>query len=186
VPRSPTGCTVIAQPASAEGNWRIWPVFAEKAGSPAAIIPKIFFRRHGAASSRPPRRRPLYELRSPNSPSCTTQPQGRRPSSGTCSRPPELESRRCGKSFSCPQVEEHETLAAAAAGQRESGLRLHSIRLAGLVAHQGSDVRALAKPTCWRHDTIDRSAYMPGVAADRAAGAPASNGLVYGPPNDCL
>ncbi len=55
--------------------------------------------------------------------------------SGTCIKTAEL-IEELGKSFNLPQVEEHETLAGCRGGLRESGLRLHSIRLPGLVAHQ--------------------------------------------------
>jgi 4-hydroxy-tetrahydrodipicolinate reductase len=68
-----------------------------------------------------------------------------------------------GKSFNPLQVEEHETLAGCRGGQRDSGLRLHSIRLPGLVAHQEVMFGAPGETYTLRHDTIDRSAYMPGV-----------------------
>ena len=51
----------------------------------------------------------------------------------------------------------------AAAGVRPSGLRLHSLRLPGLVAHQEVMFGAPGETYTLRHDTIDRSAYMPGV-----------------------
>ena len=60
-------------------------------------------------------------------------------------------------------MEEHESLPGCRGGLRESGLRLHSIRLPGLVAHQEVMFGAPGESYTLRHDTIDRSAYMPGV-----------------------
>ena len=82
--------------------------------------------------------------------------------SGTCIKTAEL-IEDLGKTFNTPQVEEHETLAGCRGGQRPSGLRLHSIRLPGLVAHQEVMFGAPGETYTLRHDTIDRSAYMPGV-----------------------
>ena len=48
-------------------------------------------------------------------------------------------------------------------GVRPSGLRLHALRLPGLVAHQEVMFGAPGETYTLRHDTIDRSAYMPGV-----------------------
>jgi 4-hydroxy-tetrahydrodipicolinate reductase len=55
--------------------------------------------------------------------------------SGTCLKTAEL-MEELGKHFNRAQVEEQETLAGCRGGLRESGLRLHSLRLPGLVAHQ--------------------------------------------------
>ena len=82
--------------------------------------------------------------------------------SGTCIKTAEL-IEELGKSFNLQQVQEHETLAGCRGGQRESGLRLHSIRLPGLVAHQEVMFGAPGETYTLRHDTIERSAYMPGV-----------------------
>jgi len=98
--------------------------------------------------------------------------------SGTCIKTAEL-IEELGKSFNPPQVEAHETLAGCRGGLRESGLRLHSIRLPGLVAHQEVMFGAPGETYTLRHDTIDRSAYMPGVllTVRRVRQLP---GLVYG------
>jgi 4-hydroxy-tetrahydrodipicolinate reductase len=98
--------------------------------------------------------------------------------SGTCIKTAEL-MEELGKTFNPPQVEEHETLAGSRGGQRDSGLRLHSIRLPGLVAHQEVMFGAPGETYTLRHDTIDRSAYMPGVllTVRRVRQLP---GLVYG------
>jgi 4-hydroxy-tetrahydrodipicolinate reductase len=82
--------------------------------------------------------------------------------SGTCLKTAEW-IEELGKSFNAPQVEEHESLAGCRGGLRPSGLRLHSLRLPGLVAHQEVLFGAAGETYTLRHDTIDRSAYMPGV-----------------------
>ena len=68
-----------------------------------------------------------------------------------------------GKSFNPAEVDEHESLEGSRGGRRNSGLRLHSLRLPGLVAHQEVMFGAPGETYTLRHDTIDRSAYMPGV-----------------------
>ena len=98
--------------------------------------------------------------------------------SGTCIKTAEL-MEDLGKSFNPLQVEEHEILAGCRGGQRESGLRLHSIRLPGLVAHQEVMFGAPGETYTLRHDTIDRSAYMPGVLLT-ARKVRQLEGLVYG------
>ncbi len=98
--------------------------------------------------------------------------------SGTCLKTAEL-MEELGKSFNPPQVEEHESLAGCRGGLRESGLRLHSVRLPGLVAHQEVMFGSPGETYTLRHDTIERTAYMPGVLLTvrkvRSLG-----GLVYG------
>jgi 4-hydroxy-tetrahydrodipicolinate reductase len=98
--------------------------------------------------------------------------------SGTCLKTAEL-IEELGKTFNAPQVEEHETLAGCRGGERESGLRLHSLRLPGLVAHQEVLFGAPGETYTLRHDTIDRSAYMPGVLLT-VRKVRVLEGLVYG------
>ncbi|MCP9859031.1 MULTISPECIES: 4-hydroxy-tetrahydrodipicolinate reductase [unclassified Cyanobium] len=98
--------------------------------------------------------------------------------SGTCLKTAEL-MEELGKPFNPSQVEEHESLVGCRGGLRDSGLRLHSVRLPGLVAHQEVMFGSPGETYTLRHDTIDRSAYMPGVLLTvrkvRSLG-----GLVYG------
>ncbi|MCP9835314.1 MULTISPECIES: 4-hydroxy-tetrahydrodipicolinate reductase [unclassified Cyanobium] len=98
--------------------------------------------------------------------------------SGTCLKTAEL-MEELGKPFNPSQVEEHESLPGCRGGLRDSGLRLHSVRLPGLVAHQEVMFGSPGETYTLRHDTIDRSAYMPGVLLTvrkvRRLG-----GLVYG------
>ena len=98
--------------------------------------------------------------------------------SGTCIKTAEL-IEELGKAFNPAQVEEHETLAGCRGGRRESGLRLHSIRLPGLVAHQEVMFGGPGETYTLRHDTIDRSAYMPGVL-HTVRRVRQLEGLVYG------
>ena len=82
--------------------------------------------------------------------------------SGTCIKTAEL-IEDLGKSFNTNNINEHETLVGSRGGLRESGLRIHSVRLPGLVAHQEVLFGAPGETYLLRHDTIERSAYMPGV-----------------------
>jgi 4-hydroxy-tetrahydrodipicolinate reductase len=82
--------------------------------------------------------------------------------SGTCIKTAEL-MEELGKQFNAPEVDEHESLDGSRGGHRPSGLRLHSLRLPGLVAHQEVMFGSPGETYTLRHDTIDRAAYMPGV-----------------------
>ena len=82
--------------------------------------------------------------------------------SGTCIKTAEL-MEELGKQFNESEVDEHESLAGSRGGQRPSGLRLHSLRLPGLMAHQEVMFGSPGETYTLRHDTIDRAAYMPGV-----------------------
>ena len=80
--------------------------------------------------------------------------------SGTCIKTAEL-MEELGKSFNLSEVDEHESLEGSRGGRRESGLRLHPAAPRP-VAHQ-EEFGAPGETYTLRHDTIDRSAYMPGV-----------------------
>jgi 4-hydroxy-tetrahydrodipicolinate reductase len=132
--------------------------FAEKAGIGGAVIPNfsvgmVLLQQAAAAAARFYDFAELTELhhnRKADAPS------------GTCIKTAEL-IEELGKSFNVPQVEEHETLVGSRGGLRPSGLRLHSVRLPGLVAHQEVMFGSAGETYTLRHDTIDRAAYMPGV-----------------------
>jgi len=82
--------------------------------------------------------------------------------SGTCIKTAELiEEQR--PAFNKPLVNEEESLEGSRGGTRPSGLRVHSIRLPGLVAHQQVMFGSNGETYELSHNTIDRSAYMPGV-----------------------
>jgi 4-hydroxy-tetrahydrodipicolinate reductase len=82
--------------------------------------------------------------------------------SGTCIKTAEL-MEEVKQSFNPAELDEHESLQGSRGGVRDSGLHLHSLRLPGLVAHQEVMFGAPGETYTLRHDTIDRSAYMPGV-----------------------
>ncbi|MFN2496869.1 MAG: 4-hydroxy-tetrahydrodipicolinate reductase [Pseudonocardiaceae bacterium] len=52
---------------------------------------------------------------------------------------------------------------AGARGADVEGVRVHSVRLAGLVAHQEVLLGAAGETLTIRHDSLDRSSFMPGV-----------------------
>ncbi|HEY9625174.1 MAG TPA: dihydrodipicolinate reductase C-terminal domain-containing protein, partial [Crinalium sp.] len=61
----------------------------------------------------------------------------------------------------------------------EEGIRIHSIRLPGLIAHQEVIFGAPGQIYTLRHDTSDRSCYMPGVLLSIRKVVPLKS-LVYG------
>ncbi|MGB3294534.1 MAG: 4-hydroxy-tetrahydrodipicolinate reductase [Phormidesmis sp.] len=67
------------------------------------------------------------------------------------------------KSYNSPEVEETEKMTGARGTQTEDGVRIHSVRLPGLVAHQEVIFGAAGQVYTLRHDTSDRICYMPGV-----------------------
>jgi len=68
-----------------------------------------------------------------------------------------------GKTYNPSVVEETEKLPGARGGLAEEGIRIHSVRLPGLIAHQEVIFGAAGQIYTLRHDTSDRSCYMPGV-----------------------
>jgi 4-hydroxy-tetrahydrodipicolinate reductase len=82
--------------------------------------------------------------------------------SGTAIQTAELLS-ELGKNFNPPSVTETENLAGARGSVTDEGIRIHSVRLPGLIAHQEVLFGAPGQIYTLRHDTSDRSCYMPGV-----------------------
>ncbi|MBW4448793.1 MAG: 4-hydroxy-tetrahydrodipicolinate reductase [Spirirestis rafaelensis WJT71-NPBG6] len=68
-----------------------------------------------------------------------------------------------GKVFNSPIVEETEKLKGARGSIADEGIRIHSVRLPGLIAHQEVIFGAAGQIYTLRHDTSDRACYMPGV-----------------------
>lgn len=67
----------------------------------------------------------------------------------------------------------------AARGEEHFGIRVHSVRLPGLVAHQEVIFGGQGQTLTIRHDSIDRTSFMPGVLlAIRKVRE--LNGVVYG------
>lgn len=68
-----------------------------------------------------------------------------------------------GKPFNSPVVEETEKLPGCRGSLVGDGIRIHSVRLPGLIAHQEVLFGGAGQVYRLRHDTSDRAAYMPGV-----------------------
>ncbi|MEA5508699.1 4-hydroxy-tetrahydrodipicolinate reductase [Crocosphaera sp. UHCC 0190] len=68
-----------------------------------------------------------------------------------------------GKTYNPPSVEETETITGARGGLVADNIRIHSVRLPGLIAHQEVIFGAQGEIYTLRHDTSDRSCYMAGV-----------------------
>ena len=68
-----------------------------------------------------------------------------------------------GKAYNQASVEETEKLPGARGSLAKDGIRIHSIRLPGLIVHQEVIFGAAGQVYTLRHDTSDRACYMPGV-----------------------
>ena len=68
-----------------------------------------------------------------------------------------------GKTFNPPEVEESEKLQGARGALADEQIRIHSVRLPGLIAHQEVIFGDPGQVYTLRHDTSDRACYMPGV-----------------------
>lgn len=84
-----------------------------------------------------------------------------------------------GKSFNPPSVNESETLAGARGCSADENIRIHSVRLPGLIAHQEIIFGSTGQIYTLRHDTTDRSSFMPGVLLSIRAVTQLKS-LVYG------
>lgn len=62
-----------------------------------------------------------------------------------------------------PDPTRHEVLAGARGGAGPGGVRVHSVRLRGLVAHQEVLMGTTGQSLTIRHDSYDRTSFMPGV-----------------------
>lgn len=58
---------------------------------------------------------------------------------------------------------ENEVLPGARGAEGPSGIRVHSVRMRGLVAHQEVLLGTAGQTLSIRHDSLDRSSFMPGV-----------------------
>jgi 4-hydroxy-tetrahydrodipicolinate reductase len=74
--------------------------------------------------------------------------------------------------------QEHETIAGSRGGEYE-GMRVHSVRLPGYVAHQQVIFGGLGQTLTLRHDSINRESFMPGVVMSCKM-VMKYEGLVYG------
>jgi 4-hydroxy-tetrahydrodipicolinate reductase len=67
------------------------------------------------------------------------------------------------KRFNPPEVTETEKMPGARGSVTDDGIRIHSVRLPGYIAHQEVIFGAAGQIYTLRHDTSDRACYMPGV-----------------------
>lgn len=74
---------------------------------------------------------------------------------------------------------ETETIPGARGATGPAGIHLHSVRMRGMIAHQEVLLGTMGQSLTIRHDSYDRSSFMPGVvlAAKRIGGVP---GLTVG------
>jgi 4-hydroxy-tetrahydrodipicolinate reductase len=68
-----------------------------------------------------------------------------------------------GKTYNPARVEESEKIVGARGCVADENIRIHSVRLPGFIAHQEIIFGAAGQIYTLRHDTTDRSCYMPGV-----------------------
>lgn len=68
-----------------------------------------------------------------------------------------------GKTYNAAIVDETEKLTGARGCIADEGVRIHSVRLPGLIAHQEVIFGSSGQIYTLRHDTTDRSSFMPGV-----------------------
>lgn len=101
--------------------------------------------------------------------------------SGTALRTAQLMNEaRAGKEWTTPPSE-RETVDGSRGGDVE-GLRVHSVRLAGSVAHQEVILGSPGETLTIKHDSLDRASFMPGVilAVRKVAGlGPLTVGLEH-------
>jgi len=81
--------------------------------------------------------------------------------SGTASRTASLIAQ--ARSGAPPMPDATHTELAGARGASVDGVRVHSVRLPGLVAHQEVVLGAAGETLTIRHDSFDRASFMPGV-----------------------
>jgi len=62
-----------------------------------------------------------------------------------------------------PDPTQHEVVAGARGGAGAAGIRVHSVRMRGLVAHQEVLLGTTGQSLTIRHDSYDRTSFMPGV-----------------------
>ncbi len=62
-----------------------------------------------------------------------------------------------------PDPTQHETIPGARGGAGPGGIRLHSVRMRGMIAHQEVILGAHGQTLTIRQDSYDRLCYMPGV-----------------------
>jgi len=82
--------------------------------------------------------------------------------SGTALKTAELMS-QARKEFGRDSIRGKENLKGVRGGIADGNLHIHSVRLPGLIAHQETILAGIGQTLTIRHDTYDRTAFMPGV-----------------------
>ena len=62
-----------------------------------------------------------------------------------------------------PDPTEHEVIKGARGGEGPAGIRVHAIRMRGMVAHEEIIFGTTGQTLTIRHDSFDRTSFMPGV-----------------------
>lgn len=83
--------------------------------------------------------------------------------SGTAIKTAEAIVEQRGSEFCQGPVTEFENIPGARGAEFTGGIRIHSVRLAGLVAHQEVIFGSPGQTLTIRHDSINRESFMPGV-----------------------
>ena len=83
--------------------------------------------------------------------------------SGTARRTAELVAAARREAGAAPMPDATSTALSGARGADVDGVRVHAVRLAGLVAHQEVLLGGQGESLTLRHDTYDRSSFLPGV-----------------------
>lgn len=83
--------------------------------------------------------------------------------SGTAIKTAEIILERRGEEYQQGPAAEIETIEGSRGSKFTGGIRIHSVRLPGLVAHQEVILGGLGQTLTIRHDTISRESFMPGV-----------------------
>ncbi len=83
--------------------------------------------------------------------------------SGTAVHTAEQVARVRARAGASPAPDATESARDGARGTRVSGIPVHSVRLSGLVAHQEVLLGGVAETLTLRHDSFDRTSFMPGV-----------------------
>ncbi|MFX4260866.1 4-hydroxy-tetrahydrodipicolinate reductase [Pelotomaculum propionicicum] len=83
--------------------------------------------------------------------------------SGTAIKTAEIILEQRGDEYKQGLASEIETLPGSRGGNFSGGIRIHSVRLPGLVAHQEVILGGLGQTLTIRHDSITRESFMPGV-----------------------
>lgn len=78
-----------------------------------------------------------------------------------------------------PDPTQHQTIAGARGAAGPAGIPIHSVRMRGMVAHQEVLLGAAGQTLTIRHDSYDRSSFMPGVVL-AAKGVGTTPGLTIG------